>query len=66
LLKLNATIEADWHVYSQFTPEDDPLPTELIFHDKKDNYEVVGKATKSETQRVFNEIFGVDEILFTN
>jgi thiol:disulfide interchange protein len=66
LLKLDGSIEADWHVYSQFTPEDGPLPTELIFHDKKGNYEVVGKATESETKRVFNEIFGVDEIFFAN
>ena len=66
LLQLNGIIESDWHVYSQFTPEDGPLPTELIFHDKKDNYQVLGKATESKTSRAFNEVFGVDEIFFTD
>lgn len=66
LLTINGEIEADWHVYSQFTPEDGPLPTELIFHNKKGNYEVVGKATESETKREFNDIFGVDEVFFSD
>ena len=66
VLSINGAIEADWHVYSQFTPEDGPLPTELIFHNKKGNYEVIGKATESETKRVFNDIFGVDEIFFSD
>lgn len=66
LLSFKGDIEADWHVYSQFTPEDGPLPAEFIFHNSKNNYELIGKATESETKREFNEIFGVDEIYFTN
>ena len=34
-LILNATIENEWHVYSQFTPDDGPLPMELEFKDQK-------------------------------
>lgn len=59
-------IETGWHVYSQFTPEDGPLPAEFLFHDSKNNYELIGKATESETKREFNEIFGVDEIFFSD
>lgn len=66
VLTFNGNIEAGWHVYSQFTPEDGPLPAEFIFHDNKSNYEFIGKATESETKREFNEIFGVDEIFFSN
>ncbi|MDZ4329907.1 MAG: thiol:disulfide interchange protein, partial [Flavobacterium sp.] len=33
VLTFNGNIEAGWHVYSQFTPEDGPLPAEFIFHD---------------------------------
>lgn len=66
LLSFNGTIEAGWHVYSQFTPEDGPLPAEFIFHDHKNNYEIIGKATESESKREFNEIFGVDEIFFSD
>lgn len=64
VLTLQGEIEPNWHVYSQFTPEDGPLPTQLIFHNKQGNYEVVGKATESETRREFNDIFGVDEVFF--
>ena len=66
LLTIIGNIEADWHVYSQFTPEDGPLPTELIFHNKEGNYDLLGKATESETKREFNDIFGVDEIFFSD
>ncbi|MFV8342921.1 cytochrome c biogenesis protein CcdA [Flavobacterium sp. XS2P39] len=66
ILTFNGDIEAGWHVYSQFTPEDGPLPAEFIFHDSKNNYEFIGKATESETKREFNEIFGVDEIFFSD
>ncbi|MFW0739626.1 cytochrome c biogenesis protein CcdA [Flavobacterium sp. T12S277] len=65
-LSFKGTIEKDWHVYSQFTPEDGPLPAEFLFHDSKNNYKLVGKATESETKREFNEIFGVDEIFFSD
>ncbi|RWW98825.1 protein-disulfide reductase DsbD family protein [Flavobacterium cerinum] len=64
LLTLNGVIETDWHVYSQFTPEDGPLPTEFIFHNTKGNYEAIGKATESETKTVFSDVFGVNEVFF--
>ncbi|MDN3672890.1 cytochrome c biogenesis protein CcdA [Flavobacterium branchiarum] len=66
VLSFKGAIESGWHVYSQFTPEDGPLPAEFLFHDNKNNYEVIGKATESETKRAFNEIFGVDEIFFSD
>ncbi|KLT69340.1 protein-disulfide reductase DsbD family protein [Flavobacterium sp. ABG] len=66
LITVNGTIETGWHVYSQFTPDGGPLPAELIFHKKDGNYELIGKATESETERKFNDIFGVDEIFFSN
>lgn len=65
VLSFEGTIEKDWHVYSQFTPEGGPLPAEFLFHDAKNNYELVGKATESKTKREFNDIFGVDEIFFS-
>ncbi|KFF13800.1 protein-disulfide reductase DsbD family protein [Flavobacterium hydatis] len=66
LLSFKGAIESGWHVYSQFTPEDGPLPAEFLFHDNKNNYELIGKATESKTKRAFNEIFGVDEIFFSD
>ncbi len=64
LISIQGLIDDGWHVYSQFTPEDGPLPTELIFHNKKGRYEVLGKATEGPTQSQFNDVFGVDEVFF--
>ena len=45
-LTLNGAIEKDWHVYSQFTPEDGPLPAEFLFHDKKTIMNLLEKQPK--------------------
>jgi len=34
-LVMNATIEEGWHMYSQFTPVDGPLPIVLTFKIKR-------------------------------
>lgn len=65
-IKLDATIEGEWHMYSQFTPDGGPLPLEFIYENAQGNYEPQGKATESEYQTVFNDIFGVDEYFFAN
>lgn len=66
VLTLNGDIEPDWHVYSQYTPADGPLPTEFFFHNDKGNYEAIGKAGESETKKAFSDVFGVDEVFFEN
>jgi len=65
-LVFEGTIDKDWHVYSQFTPDGGPLPLELIFKDQKTNFDLVGKAKESATKREYNPIFEVDEIFFSN
>lgn len=65
-LSLEGNIENGWHVYSQFTPEDGPLPTEFIFQNIEHNFDVIGQAEESTTRTAFNPIFGVDEIFFEN
>lgn len=65
-LVLNGTIDKDWHVYSQFTPEDGPLPMVLTFKDQKGNFELLGKASESPYKKEFNDVFGVDEYYFEN
>ncbi len=66
VVTLKGTIEDDWHMYSQFTPEMGPLPTEFIFENAEGNYEPVGKAKESEYVTQFNEVFGVDEYYFAD
>jgi thiol:disulfide interchange protein len=66
LLVMEGKIDNDWHVYSQFTPEDGPLPAEFTFFDAKGNYQTIGKVTESPYKKQFNEIFEVDEYYFEN
>ena len=63
-LVINGIIDNEWHVYSQFTPEDGPLPMVLTFKDQKANFELVGKAKESPYKKQFNDVFGVDEYYF--
>lgn len=60
----DGTIEKQWHLYSQFTPEGGPLALEIVFKNQKGNYELVGKAREGKTKTAFNDIFGVNEIFF--
>ena len=65
-LIMDVVIESDWHVYSQYTPDDGPLPLEFTYKDAKSNYSTIGKTIESPYKKVFNEVFGVDEYFFAN
>jgi thiol:disulfide interchange protein len=65
-LVFKAVIEEGWHVYSQFTPADGPLPLELKISGAAGNFEIVGKAKESPYKKQFNDVFGVDEYYFEN
>ena len=62
-LIMNATIEKGWHMYSQFTPDNGPLPIVLTFKNQK-GYQLIGKAKESPYKKHFNADFGVDEYYF--
>ena len=63
-LVMDATIENEWHMYSQFTPENGPLPTVFDYKNAKENYNLVGKTKESAYKKVYNDIFEVDEYYF--
>lgn len=65
-LFFDAVIEDQWHMYSQFTPENGPLPLEFIYNNQEGNYEPIGKATESEYQVKYDETFEVDVYSFQN
>lgn len=65
-LIMNATIEDQWHMYSQFTPEGGALPLVFTFKESKGNYVLVGKTKESTYKKVYNDIFEVDEYYFSN
>jgi thiol:disulfide interchange protein DsbD len=63
-LVMEGKIDEGWHVYSQFTPADGPLPAEFEFKESKGNYELLGKVKESTYKKQYNEIFEVDEYYF--
>ncbi len=66
VLVLDATIEHEWHMFSQFTPDGASLPTVIQYKNSKGNYELVGKTKESPYKKVYSDIFEVDEYLFEN
>jgi thiol:disulfide interchange protein len=64
ILTFNGVIEADWHMYSQFTPDGGPLALEVGFKNQKGNYNLIGKAKESKTKTAYNDVFEVNETFF--
>ena len=62
----DATIEHEWHMFSQFTPEGGSLPTVFNFKNAKGNFELIGKTKESPYKKVYCDIFEVDEYYFAN
>lgn len=63
-LVMDATIENEWHIYSQHTPEGGAQPASFEYKDAKGNYTLVGKTVEGPYKKVFNDIFEVDEYYF--
>lgn len=66
-LVMEGKIEADWHLYSQYTPQADlgsALPAEFKFENAKGNYELIGKVKESPYTKKYNEVFEIDEYFF--
>jgi thiol:disulfide interchange protein DsbD len=63
-LVMEAAIDNEWHMYSQYTPDGGALPTVFDFKNAKGNYTLVGKTKESPYKKVFNDIFEVDEYYF--
>jgi cytochrome c biogenesis protein CcdA/thioredoxin-related protein len=65
-LKVEATIEEHWHLYSQNLPsEDGPLPTVFEF-EKLTGLELMGKVTESASITSFDPVFEMDLSFFEN
>ena len=64
ILIFEGTIENEWHVYSQFTPDGGPLPLELIFKNQSGNFNLIGKAVEGKTKTAYNDVFEVNETYF--
>lgn len=65
-LIISASIENNWHLYSQFTPEGGALPLVFTFKNQKGNYQLIGKTKEGKYKKAFNEIFEIEEYYFQN
>ncbi len=63
-LIMTAKIADGWHIFSQFTPEGGSLPTQFTYKNAGDDFILSGSTSESETQKKFEEVFGVEEIFF--
>ena len=55
-LIINATIDTNYHLYSQKVSNDGPLPTVFIFK-KSDDYELVGDTSEEKGHMVYDPVF---------
>jgi len=60
-----ATIETNWHLYSQSVPEDGPIPTNFVF-EPSDSYEIVGKVSEEEGHTIDDPVFNMKIKYFEN
>ncbi len=63
-LIISASIENNWHLYSQFTPDGGALPLVFTFKNQKGNYQLIGKTKEGKYKKSFNEIFEIEEYYF--
>ena len=63
-LVFNATIEEDWHLYSQHNPDGASLPIEFTSDANGIDFEFIGLADESETHTAYSEVWEKDEIYF--
>lgn len=65
-LIFKATILKDWHLYSQYNPEDASLPLVISAAGDNPKFELVGKAKESKTYKEYSETWEKEEIFFKN
>ena len=65
-LVFDATIEKDWHLYSQYNPDGASLPMTFSSEQADSLFVFVDKALESKTHTAFNKQFGKEEIFFSN
>ena len=63
---LTATIEKNWHIYSQDLPEDSGIPTEMKLS-SKEGIDLIGKVVEvGKKYEEFSEAFGAQIVYYSN
>lgn len=63
-LIFKAKILKEWHLYSQYNPEDASLPLEITIPENEKNYILLGKALESKTDTAYTKVWNKNEIFF--
>tara|TARA_R110000787_G_scaffold196454_1_gene307793 strand:- start:14320 stop:16293 length:1974 start_codon:yes stop_codon:yes gene_type:complete len=53
-----------WHLYSQYNPEDASLPLHISIAKNATGFELIGKATESKTYKEYSDVWEKEEIFF--
>ncbi|MGB1391536.1 MAG: protein-disulfide reductase DsbD family protein [Flavobacteriaceae bacterium] len=53
-----------WHLYSQYNPEDASLPMEISAAKNATGFQLVGKAVESKTYKEYSDVWEKEEIFF--
>lgn len=64
-LIIKATIDTNWHLYSQNVPEDGPIATSFAFTASED-FELIGETSEEEGHTVDDPVFGMKIKYFEN
>lgn len=62
---ISATLEKDWHTYSQRPTDAGPIPTSFNFEPGK-QFTLIGKTEESDAHEEYVEAFGAKIFLFTS
>lgn len=60
ILKLTATIDKGWHLYSQQVGADGPIPTSFKFNADEKKFQLVGATTEPAGETKHDEAFGAE------
>ncbi len=59
-LVMHASIEENWHLYTQDIPDGGPIPTTFTFENPNNDFELIGETTESESHISFDKIFEME------
>ncbi len=63
-LIFKATILKDWHLYSQYNPDNASLPLVISAANDNPKFKIIGKAKESETFKEYSDTWEKEEIFF--
>ena len=56
----NASIDKNWHLYSQELPEGGAIPTTFTFENKNNDFELLNKVSESKSHTSYDQVFEMD------